>query len=306
MSTLSNISPVDGRYAAQVDDLRDIFSESGLIRLRVQTEVAWLKKLTLCKELPELEPNTRILSHLESLVENWCEEFSLAIKEIEQGTNHDVKAIEYWLKEQLLRFSEDETKVYREFIHFACTSEDINNVAYALMLKQARDHVILPEMNKIVSWLKQHARAFAEMPMMSRTHGQPASPTTMGKELAIFASRLSRQIRQLEEIPILAKINGAVGNFNAHLVAYPQIDWLNLSRELIEELGLDFNKYTTQIESHDYIAEICDVMVRFNHILLDLDRDLWSYISLGYFKQLRFQGEVGYVLGFLNFPLTQD
>ena len=292
LSALTALCPLDGRYASQVGDLRPYFSEYALIRHRVWVEVSWLKALSACDgiaEVPKFSPAT--LVELDQLVSRFSECDAEAVKAIEARTNHDVKAIEYWLKEKVS--GNQEILQATEFIHFACTSEDINNVSHALMLRQAREAVMLPAVDRIISKLTELAHANASVPMMSRTHGQPATPTTLGKEMANVVYRLRRQREALAQVPVLAKINGAVGNYNAHLVAYPDVDWENLGREFIQSLGLQFNPYTTQIEPHDYMAELFDAVKRINTILLDLNRDIWGYISLGYFKQRVKAEEVG-------------
>ena len=293
LSSLTAVSPVDGRYGSKTASLRNIFSEYGLIRFRVQVEVRWLQCLAAHPGIPEIAPFSE---QANALLDNLVDDFQLShaerIKEIEKTTNHDVKAVEYLLKEQVAGLPE--LQAVNEFIHFACTSEDINNLSHALMLRSGRDEVLLPLMRRIADEIRSLAVQFADVPMLSRTHGQPASPTTLGKELANVVYRLERQIAQVEAIPLLGKINGAVGNYNAHLSAYPQLDWEANARDFIEQtLGLTFNPYTTQIEPHDYIAELFDAVARFNTILIDFDRDIWGYISLGYFKQKTIAGEIG-------------
>jgi len=293
LSSLTAVSPVDGRYGSKTASLRNIFSEYGLIRFRVQVEVRWLQCLAAHPGIPEIAPFSE---QANALLDNLVDDFQLShaerIKEIEKTTNHDVKAVEYLLKEQVA--SLPELQAVNEFIHFACTSEDINNLSHALMLRSGRDDVLLPLMRRIADEIRSLAVQFADVPMLSRTHGQPASPTTLGKELANVVYRLERQIAQVEAVPLLGKINGAVGNYNAHLSAYPQLDWEANARDFIEQtLGLTFNPYTTQIEPHDYIAELFDAVARFNTILIDFDRDIWGYISLGYFKQKTVAGEIG-------------
>ncbi|MFW9605188.1 MAG: adenylosuccinate lyase [Pseudomonas sp.] len=293
LSSLTAVSPVDGRYASKTASLRPIFSEFGLIRNRVKVEVRWLQRLashTGITEVATFSPEANTL--LNALAEDFQLEHAQRIKEIERTTNHDVKAVEYLLKEQVSTLPE--LANISEFIHFACTSEDINNLSHALMLKEGRDDILLPLMRELTSVIRQLAVQFAEVPMLSRTHGQPASPTTMGKEFANVVYRLERQIKQIESVPLLGKMNGAVGNYNAHLSAYPDIDWASNAQEFIEtDLGLTWNPYTTQIEPHDYIAELYDAIARFNTILIDFDRDIWGYISLGYFKQKTVAGEIG-------------
>ena len=293
LSSLTAVSPVDGRYAGKTQALRPIFSEYGLIRARVLVEVRWLQRLAAHAAIPEVPAfSAEANAVLNELAENFSLEHAERVKEIERTTNHDVKAIEYLLKEQAAKLPE--LANVSEFIHFACTSEDINNLSHALMLREGRDDVMLPLMRQTAEAIRELAIKFADVPMLSRTHGQPASPTTLGKELANVVYRLERQIAQVAAVPLLGKINGAVGNYNAHLSAYPQIDWEENARAFIEdELGLGFNPYTTQIEPHDYIAELFDAIARFNTILIDFDRDIWGYISLGYFKQRTIAGEIG-------------
>jgi adenylosuccinate lyase len=287
------LSPLDGRYATSVEDLRPIFSEYGLMKARVCVELEWLKTLSAepqITEVPEFSPET--LAELDAIMNNFSLENAAEIKTIEATTNHDVKAIEYWLKQRLAHNAE--IKQVNEFIHFACTSEDINNLSHALMLSEARDTVLLPKLKEITKKLQQLAHELAEVPMMSRTHGQPATPTTLGKEIANVLYRLQRQIKQLNKQEFLGKINGAVGNYNAHLIAYPDINWETLCQNFIEQsLGLTFNPYTIQIEPHDYMAEFFQTISRINTILIDFNRDVWGYISLGYFKQKVKAGEVG-------------
>ena len=293
LSSLTAVSPVDGRYGSKTASLRSIFSEYGLLRFRVQVEVRWLQCLAAHPGIPEIKPfSAEANALLNSLVDNFQLSHAERIKEIERTTNHDVKAVEYLLKEEAKALPE--LDVVAEFIHFACTSEDINNLSHALMLRAGRDEVVLPMMRRIADEIRNLAVQFADIPMLSRTHGQPASPTTLGKEMANVVYRLERQIAQIEAVPLLGKINGAVGNYNAHLSAYPQVDWEANARSFIEDtLGLTFNPYTTQIEPHDYIAELFDAVARFNTILIDFDRDVWGYISLGYFKQKTVAGEIG-------------
>ena len=293
LSSLTAVSPVDGRYAGKTQALRPIFSEYGLIRFRVMVEVRWLQRLAAHPEITEVPAFS---AEANAILDTLAEDFSIThaerVKEIERTTNHDVKAVEYLLKEQAAKLPELD-KV-SEFIHFACTSEDINNLSHALMLREGRDNVMLPLMRQTAEAIRELAIRFADVPMLSRTHGQPASPTTLGKELANVVYRLERQIAQIAAVPLLGKINGAVGNYNAHISAYPSIDWEENARAFIEdELGLGFNPYTTQIEPHDYIAELFDAIARFNTILIDFDRDIWGYISLGYFKQRTIAGEIG-------------
>jgi len=293
LSALSAVSPIDGRYGSKTTELRSIFSEFGLIKYRVQVEIRWLQRLAAheaIEEVPSLSSEANSL--LNQLVDNFSEVDAARIKEIESITNHDVKAVEYFIKEKI-EANEELAKI-TEFVHFACTSEDINNLSHALMLQAGRDEVILPYMEKVSEAIAQLARDNAELPMLSRTHGQTASPTTLGKEMANVTARMRRQIEQVKAVELLGKINGAVGNYNAHLSAYPSIDWAANAKTFIQdELGLTFNPYTTQIEPHDYIAELFDAVARFNTILIDFDRDIWAYISNGYFKQKTIAGEVG-------------
>ena len=293
LSSLTAVSPVDGRYASKTSALRPIFSEYGLIRFRVMVEVRWLQRLATHTGIAEVAPfSAEANALLNTLAENFELTHAERVKEIERTTNHDVKAVEYLLKEQAAKLPELDK--ISEFIHFACTSEDINNLSHALMLREGRDGVLLPLMRQTAEAIRQLAVKFAAVPMLSRTHGQPASPTTLGKELANVVYRLERQIAQVAAVPLLGKINGAVGNYNAHLSAYPDIDWEANAKQFIEgDLGLQFNPYTTQIEPHDYIAELFDAIARFNTILIDFDRDIWGYISLGYFKQRTIAGEIG-------------
>ena len=291
-SPLAALSPLDGRYARTVDPLREHFSEQALIRYRVKVELAWLEALAAERSIRELKPFSKKTSQeLARLVKDFSERDAEHIKNIEAETNHDVKAIEYWLKAKLAKNAEVQRSI--EFIHFACTSEDINNLAYALMLKESREQAMLPKLDEIVAALRALAHKHAARPMLSRTHGQPASPTTLGKEMANFSGRLVRARARLGRVELLGKINGAVGNYNAHLAAYPDFDWERFCRRFVERLGLDVNLYTTQIEPHDWIAELLDAYAAANTILLDLDRDLWGYISLGYFRQKLKAGEVG-------------
>ena len=290
-TTLTAISPIDGRYSDKVDELRPIFSEYGLIRFRVQVEVRWLQALANQAEIVEVSTFSDCANqHLENIISHFSETDALRVKAIEKTTNHDVKAVEYFLKEKISGNAELE-KV-SEFIHFACTSEDINNLSYALMLKAGRT-VILTQIEAVISSLTKLALDSAAQPMLSRTHGQSATPTTVGKEIANVVARLNRQKSQLEKVELLGKINGAVGNYNAHAVAYPEVNWADFAEEFVTSLDLTFNSYTTQIEPHDYVAEFFHALSRFNTILLDFDRDIWGYISLGYFKQRMIAGEVG-------------
>ncbi len=292
LSSLTAISPVDGRYGNKTADLRPIFSEYGLIRHRVLVEVRWLQALAARSEIPEVPPLSTHANHiLNGIVERFDEEDAHRVKNIERTTNHDVKAVEYFIKEKIA--GNEELEAVSEFIHFACTSEDINNLAYALMLREARTQAVLPAMDELIQAVEGLAVDLAGQPMLSRTHGQPASPTTLGKEMANFAYRLRRQKEQLVTIPLLGKINGAVGNYNAHISAYPEVDWETVAREFVAELGLEWNPYTTQIEPHDYAAEMFNALGRFNTVLIDFCRDLWSYIALAYFKQRTVAAEVG-------------
>ena len=292
---LTAVSPVDGRYAGKADPLRPFFSEYGLIKARIEVEIKWLIELANNPEIPEVQPfSDSTLSFLEAIYSDLQPEQAQKVKDIEKTTNHDVKAVEYYIKEQFKRpDAPKELEDIVEFVHFACTSEDINNLSYALILKRGVNQATLPELNKVVDKLEALAIDFAEQPMLSRTHGQTASPTTVGKELANVIARLKRQITQLNNVQYLGKINGAVGNYNAHLSAYPEVDWEAHARKLIQNLGLTWNPYTTQIEPHDFVAELYDIISRANTILIDLDRDIWSYISLGYFKQKTVEGEIG-------------
>ncbi len=292
LSALSAVSPIDGRYGSKTESLRDIFSEYGLIKFRVKVEVEWLKALANHDQISEVPVFTKAdEALLNNIADNFDEAAAERIKTIEATTNHDVKAVEYYIKEQ---FGDAQSlKAISEFVHFACTSEDINNLSHGLMLNTAREQAILPVMQELTDKLAVLAQELAELPMLSRTHGQTASPTTVGKELANVVFRLRRQIEQVKAVPILGKINGAVGNYNAHLSAYPDIDWQAHAKSFVEGLGLSFNPYTTQIEPHDYMAELFDAMARFNIILIDLDRDIWGYISMGYFKQRVIAGEIG-------------
>ncbi len=292
LSSLNAVSPLDGRYASQADALRPYFSEFGLIRHRVRVEIEWLIALAAEPALPEIGPfSAGTVAALRQLADGFSEAHGARVKAIEAETNHDVKAIEYWLKEQV-RGNPEALKA-AEFIHFACTSEDINNLAYALAVEASRREVLLPAFDSVVSHLRGMAHAQAAVPMLSRTHGQPATPTTLGKEIANVVARLQRAREGMARVAMPGKINGAVGNYNAHLAAYPGFDWEAFSRRFVESLGLEFNAYTTQIEPHDGLAEYLDAVARGNIILLDLDRDLWGYISLGYFRQRVKAGEVG-------------
>ncbi len=292
LSALTAVSPIDGRYGAKTASLREVFSEYGLIKRRVLVEVRWLQQLARMpgiEEVPSLSPTAS--ARLDAIASEFSPVDARHIKDIEATTNHDVKAVEYFLKERFA--GNDELEAISEFVHFACTSEDINNLSHALMLRDGMEQVLLPVMRQLIGALTDLAAAHAEVAMLSRTHGQTASPTTMGKEIANVVARLRRQLQQLQAVEYLGKINGAVGNYNAHLSAYPEIDWQATAASFVEGLGLTWNPYTTQIEPHDYMAELFDAIARFNTILVDLDRDIWGYISLGYFKQRTIAGEVG-------------
>ena len=292
LTSLSAISPIDGRYAEKTVALRRIFSEYGLMRYRILVEVRWLEALAAHGGIPEVEPlSTAAIEKLHKLAEGFDITEAQRVKAIEDTTNHDVKAVEYYLKEKISNHAE--LASIKEFIHFACTSEDINNLSHALMLKDAREQVLLPVIDKLILAITGLARAYAEQPMLSRTHGQPASPTTLGKEMGVFVQRLRRQRDQLAAVPLLGKINGAVGNYNAHLAAYPEVDWVAMSTQFISGLGIQISPATTQIEPHDYIAEYFNALARLNTILIGFSRDIWSYISVGYFKQRTVAGEVG-------------
>jgi adenylosuccinate lyase len=292
LSELSALSPVDGRYGSKSQSLRGFFSEFGLIKHRVLVEVRWLQALSSHHQITEVPTFTdsanQVLNHI---VDNFSLDDAQRIKDIESTTNHDVKAVEYFLKEKVSHV--EELNVINEFIHFACTSEDINNLSHALMLKGGLEKVVLPYCQELIDALKKLAREYKSIPMMARTHGQPASPTTMGKEMANVAVRLERQFVQMKSVPLLGKLNGAVGNYNAHLSAYPNIDWHIFSAQFVSSLGITHNPFTTQIEPHDYIAELYDAVARFNTILIDFDRDIWGYIALGHFKQRTIAGEIG-------------
>jgi adenylosuccinate lyase len=292
LSALTAISPIDGRYGNKTVQLRPIFSEFGLIRARVEVEIRWLQRLAAHEAITEVPAfSAATQQQLDAIVANFSEEDALRIKAIEATTNHDVKAVEYFIKEKFADNSE--LMAVNEFVHFACTSEDINNLSHALMLKAGRDDVMLPVMQEVADAIRALAHENAALPMLSRTHGQTASPTTLGKEMANVVARLERQIKQIKAVELLGKINGAVGNYNAHLSAYADIDWAANAETFVTSLGLTFNPYTTQIEPHDYIAELFDAIARFNTILIDFDRDIWAYISNGYFKQRTIAGEVG-------------
>lgn len=291
-NSLSAISPIDGRYSSKVDELRPIFSEYGLIKQRVTIEILWLIALSKDTKIPEIPLfSDAITKILHGIISSFSLADAEAIKVIEKATNHDVKAVEYWLKDILK--NEKEIKKVSEFIHFGCTSEDINNLAYALMLKEGIKEIILPKIISLQKKINSYAQEYADLPLLARTHGQAASPTTLGKEFANINARLIRQIDLLKRQKFLGKMNGAVGNFNAHLAAYRSIDWNNFSRSFVESLSLEYNEYTTQIEPHDFIAEIFHNIIRINNILLDVNKDMWSYISLGYFSQRTIKNEVG-------------
>ena len=292
LSPITAISPIDGRYGSKVSDLRSTFSEFGLIRYRVQVEVRWLQYLSKLDGLDEVKNfGAEANALLDSLVDDFKLEQAERVKEIEATTNHDVKAVEYLIKETIA--VNDELKAAGEFTHFACTSEDINNLSYALMCRDARDEQLIPYMQSVIKKFRDLAHDYAELPMLSRTHGQTASPTTLGKEFANITHRLEKQLKQLQQVDILGKFNGAVGNYNAHKIAYPDLNWSSISQDFVTSLGIDFNPYTIQIEPHDWIAEYCHSLVRFNVILIDACRDIWGYISQGYFKQRLVAGEVG-------------
>lgn len=292
ISTLKAISPADGRYAGKVNDLRDIFSEFGLIRFRVLIEVRWLQCLSDEGSVPELAPLTSVMKDvLNHIIDDFSIDDAERVKKIEATTNHDVKAVEYFIREKL--GDGPETQALKDFLHFACTSEDINNLAYALMLRTARTAVLIPQMRELRGKLNNIAKENADLPMLSRTHGQTASPTTLGKEIANVIARLDRTQKQFAEIEILGKFNGAVGNYNAHAVTYPDADWPAIAHRFIESLGVEPNPYTTQIEPHDWTAEYSHALMRYNTILIDFSRDVWAYISLGYFTQRVAKNEVG-------------
>lgn len=292
LSPLTALSPVDGRYGSRTADLRPIFSEYGLIRQRVLVEVRWLQALARHPGIPEVPA---LSAEASALLDGIAQGFGLAdaerVKTIERTTNHDVKAVEYFLKERIA--GQPELEAVSEFIHFACTSEDINNLSHALMVREGRDTVLLPLMDALIGAIRDLALRYADQPMLARTHGQPATPTTLGKEMANTVYRLRAQRERVAAVALLGKINGAVGNYNAHLAAYPAIDWPTFARDFVESLGLQWNPYTTQIEPHDYLAELFDAVARFNVVSIDFCRDVWGYISLGYFKQRAVEGEVG-------------
>ncbi len=292
LTSLTAISPVDGRYGNKVTALQPIFSEYGLIRHRVLVEIRWLQALSAQNKIAEVPALSEHANNiLNAIVDNFNEEDAHRVKNIERTTNHDVKAVEYFLKEKIT--GNKELEAISEFIHFACTSEDINNLSHALMLREGRGQVLLPQMDDVIHAIKAMAHAYAEIPMLSRTHGQPATPTTLGKEMANVAYRLQHQRTQVAAVLLLGKINGAVGNYNAHMAAYPELDWQQFAQDFVESLGITWNPYTIQIEPHDYMAELFDATARFNTILIDFCRDIWSYISIGHFKQKTIAGEVG-------------
>ncbi|MEW8221371.1 MAG: adenylosuccinate lyase [Candidatus Thiodiazotropha taylori] len=292
LSSLTAVSPIDGRYGSKTEDLRSIFSEFGLIRHRVKVEIRWLQALAGHNDILEIPTLSEHANNiLNGIVDNFSEEDARRVKNIERTTNHDVKAVEYFLKEKIA--GNEELESISEFIHFACTSEDINNLSHALMLREGRGQVLLPYVDEVIEGVKYLAQQLADQPILSRTHGQPASPSTMGKEMANVVYRLQRQREQIAAVQLMGKINGAVGNYNAHLAAYPEVDWQAFAKQFVESLGISWNPYTIQIEPHDYIAELFHALSRFNTILIDLCRDIWSYISVGYFKQKTVAGEVG-------------
>ncbi|CAK9884713.1 MAG: Adenylosuccinate lyase [Candidatus Erwinia impunctatus] len=292
LSSLTAVSPLDGRYADKVDPLRDIFSEFGLLKFRVEVEVRWLQKLAACDGIPEVPSfDVQANDYLEKIITDFSEEDAARIKMIERTTNHDVKAVEYFLKEKVIAVPA--LHAVSEFIHFACTSEDINNLSHALMLETARRDVIIPHWEQLINAISALAEEYRDIPLLCRTHGQPATPSTLGKEMANVVYRFKRQLRQLQQCEILGKINGAVGNYNAHLAAYPGVEWHQLSEQFVTSLGIHWNPLTTQIEPHDYIAELFDCVSRFNTILIDFDRDIWGYIALNHFKQKTIAGEIG-------------
>ena len=292
VTPLTALSPVDGRYAARCVELRQLLSEAGLVRARVRVEVAWLAALARDASIPEMQGLAQTdLDVAERIASTFGEADAVAVKEIERETNHDVKAVEYFVKRRLGEYPAWQSRI--EFVHFACTSEDVNNLSYALLCKEARDRVLLPRLDGLLAMLRAMAHAHAECAMMSRTHGQPATPTTLGKEVAVFVQRLRLARRDLATVPVRGKMNGAVGNFNAHLAAYPDVDWIALGRRFVESLGLEWNACTTQIEPHDWMAAYFDALARCNSILVDLCRDFWGYISIGYFQQRIVAGEIG-------------
>ncbi len=292
LSQLTAISPIDGRYGSKTQNLQPIFSEYGLIKHRVLVEVRWLQALAAHSDITEVPAlSTEANNQLNNLAENFQAAYAVRVKAIERTTNHDVKAVEYFIKEHVQ--DNKELGGISEFVHFACTSEDINNLSYALMLNESRNAILIPTMDKLIDAIKSLAHEFADTPILSRTHGQPASPSTLGKEMANVVHRLRRQRNQVAKTEILGKINGAVGNYNAHLSAYPDVDWQAFAEKFVTDLGLTWNPYTIQIEPHDYIAEMFDAIARFNTIMIDFTRDIWSYIAIGYFKQRTVAGEIG-------------
>ena len=292
LNSLTAISPIDGRYGGKTADLRPIFSEYGLIRSRITVEIRWLQSLAAHPGISEVPAFSGAAeAALESIITGFTETDAQRVKDIERTTNHDVKAVEYLIKEKFA--GNDELENVSEFVHFACTSEDINNLSHALMLREGRDAVLLPQVDAVINAIRSLAHKYADHPMLSRTHGQPASPTTLGKELANVVTRLLRQREQIVAVTLMGKINGAVGNYNAHLSAYPEIDWVLHAQTFVESLGIAWNPYTTQIEPHDYMAELFDAVARFNTVLIDFCRDIWSYISIGYFRQKTVAGEIG-------------
>lgn len=292
LSSLTAISPIDGRYFKKTELLRIIFSEFGLMKFRLQVEIRWLQKMASCSIIKEIPPfNSYTKKYLNNIIKNFNLKDAQRIKEIELDTNHDVKAVEYFIKEKISEIPA--LKIIKEFIHFACTSEDINNLSYALMLNIARKEVIIPHWRKIIDAVKYLAYNYRDVPILSRTHGQPATPSTLGKEMANFVYRMKRQYCQLKKVEILGKINGTVGNYNAHTIAYPDVDWHKFSESFVTSLGISWNPYTTQIEPHDYIIELLNCLSRFNTIVINFDRDIWGYISLGYFKQRTTAREIG-------------
>jgi len=292
LSNLTAVSPVDGRYGSKTCDLRPIFSEFGLIRYRVLVEARWLRALADHPGIVEVPPlSGPAIARLNGLVDGFSEADARRVKEIERTTNHDVKAVEYFIKERIA--DQAELAAVSEFVHFACTSEDINNLSHGLMLREGRERVLIPRMDQVLDAMRTLAHALAEQPMLARTHGQPASPTTLGKELANVVYRLERQRNQVAGVGLLGKLNGAVGNYNAHLVAYPDLDWPGFARGFVESLGLAWNPYSIQIEPHDYMAELFDAIARCNTVLMDFCRDVWGYIALGYFRQKTVAGEIG-------------
>jgi len=292
LSNLTAVSPVDGRYGSKTENLRSIFSEFGLIKYRVLVEVRWLRAFADHPGIPEIPPlSESAAAILDGIAEGFLEADAHRVKEIERTTNHDVKAVEYFIKERIAHHAE--LAAISEFVHFACTSEDINNLSHALMLREGRGQILIPQMDQVIGAIRTLAHGLAELPMLARTHGQPASPTTLGKELANVVYRLDCRRNQMAEVRLLGKINGAVGNYNAHLVAYPDLDWPGFARGFVEALGLDWNPYSIQIEPHDYMAELFDAIARFNTVLMDFCRDVWGYIALGYFRQKTVVGEIG-------------